>query len=1219
MWCLGFLICGPLSAAFAAAQLPNQVEVGGLTVTAKVFTPAGWVEPAGEFPIIIYYSAGANGSSAVSLDLALAPSAVLLSATPAVSGSTLNWTVPPQSAGTKGKIVVQARAKSLGEDPQIVWKNLSSNLTVTANGQPPAQARTRGPKVTTLTTARYGDRPFPVVMVQYQDVKHCTAPGEPFPECVSNHTAERLDEAVNSKTSGTSLWQLYQNMSFGQLHPEGKVSPVPNAGTVAFDAGYPHKFSTLTPSGACTGNTVAAAWGTPAYANRIEDGWYLLPGTQGYYGSDKFGHGAGAQLTPAGGGLIAGIDDACGPTGKIVYDAASLADPDVDYNELDTDKDGVVDFFNLMFAGDGGNLSTTPSGLNNVWPHKSDLRAYFVDANGLTGYVSNDQLKSLLDEPLFYTDETRQTFTTTDTGLPVYVRVGPYNVNPESAVDHASVIAHEYGHSLGLPDFYSTGSRSTFGSWELMASDYSQFMTGFTRQELGWIVPRPLESGQITLRESKFDTGEIHWRQEDGTPYVLSGPGIHNADAYRLGLPTDLLIDEVPSGSRAFYSAQGNDFPCPPGQGHFLDVFLPDLQNYGDAAAIELSFKSLYEIEWDYDYGFVMVSTDAGESWQTLASTQGTTISSYNPNANGCMGTYDNGITGVSGAGSNDLANLNRIEGNYPEAVFIDDAFDLTAFAGETVILRFAYVTDPGLAKRGWFIDDLRISADGKTVWATDFEDFDDARLFPRNWVWASSSDAQNVDHAYYLELRDRIDFDLDGKGQSERGIPTWQPGVSMIYTDEGHGYGNTGVDNPPAQTPVDAAPQPLNNTPVLDDAAFTLSQPVFDGCTHVENYALDNGLTLPWMLPPALRFRVDDLRGLSPDGQTPATPALATLSVSVNPDCRFALSPPELLPPLEYEDPDTDGAFLLRWNRPQGAVGPDLVEQATSFAVLVNDDAESGLGQWVTSQEGLNNTPWEISSLKSNSGSQSFWGRNTEGVEPGAALLTLATPFLVPEVGSTDLSYYDLYVNESDDFVAVEVSDDGGTSWERVLQRARSELANDAAVIVAEEALSRTQINLDKFRGRELLLRFRIEASGDNRPGSTPMGWYVDDIRVETQNFQTLAKVDQAELRITGQPVGGYFYRVSTAYPAGDAGIKSEASNVVAVNVAQTQGGELPTASPTPAPGNGPLGRQRGGALELWLLLMLPLLRRRVRQGPASLWLSLRCRGRWTACGCRS
>ena len=42
---------------------------------------------------------------------------------------------------------------------------------------------------------------------------------------------------------------------------------------------------------------------------------------------------------------------------------------------------------------------------------------------------------------------------------------------------------------------------------------------------------------------------------------------------------------------------------------------LPDLVQHANATNITLSFKSLYEIEWDWDYGFVMVSTDGGASW----------------------------------------------------------------------------------------------------------------------------------------------------------------------------------------------------------------------------------------------------------------------------------------------------------------------------------------------------------------------------------------------------------------------------------------------------------------------------------------------------------------------------------------------------------------------------------------------------------------------------
>ncbi|NND58810.1 MAG: hypothetical protein HKN49_00935, partial [Gammaproteobacteria bacterium] len=43
-----------------------------------------------------------------------------------------------------------------------------------------------------------------------------------------------------------------------------------------------------------------------------------------------------------------------------------------------------------------------------------------------------------------------------------------------------------------------------------------------------------------------------------------------------------------------------------------------------------------------------------------------------------------------------------------------------------------------------------------------------------------------------------------------------------MVYTDEGRGYGNTGASSHPNQHPVDAVPQPGENAPNHNDAAFT-------------------------------------------------------------------------------------------------------------------------------------------------------------------------------------------------------------------------------------------------------------------------------------------------------------------------------------------------------------------------------------------------------------
>ncbi len=120
----------------------------------------------------------------------------------------------------------------------------------------------------------------------------------------------------------------------------------------------------------------------------------------------------------AGVGALQDIDSACGPTGKAVYDAAQIADPEIDYNDYDTDKDGVVDFFMMVFAGLGGNGDSQINGVppyDNIWPHSSDLQGAYSDPDtGEKGYVTDDQLTDLEGRPLFYTDESRTGRTTDD-------------------------------------------------------------------------------------------------------------------------------------------------------------------------------------------------------------------------------------------------------------------------------------------------------------------------------------------------------------------------------------------------------------------------------------------------------------------------------------------------------------------------------------------------------------------------------------------------------------------------------------------------------------------------------------------------------------------------------------------------------------------------------------------------------------------------------------
>jgi M6 family metalloprotease-like protein len=881
----------PATQATAAAEPPSVVgDPEGLTMENSFVSAVGWVKPGETYPSrIILENASDQPASNVKVVVDNAAGMTFTKALPtgaAGSGGTATvepdqvvWTVGTVPAATQAQeatetepaverqpgtrsLVLESKAATLAEDPEIVWKNISSNATLTFDGGAGGLvARSHGPKVIPpnekYDTARFGDRPFPVVPVEYTDRSFQV-----------ENAGARADEVINSRELPGSTFNLFQEMSYGQLHPQGAVPSV-GIESAGFPEGMAEKFTNAQPAGTCTGVT-AADTGTigTVPAERIVNGNYQLPGQTEYYGRDKYGSGLVGAV--AGVGAIFDIDGGCGPTAKSVYDAAAIADPEIDYSDFDTDKDGVVDFFMMIFAGCGGNGSSqlaaaicdgheAEGSYDNIWPHSSSLEFTYVDEEtGLTGYISDDQLKNLEGQPLWYVDESRGATTTTDTGdhLKVFVRVGPYNVNPETSLVAASVISHEYGHSLGLPDFYSLGSRDTYGDWNLMATDKSQFMDIFSRQEMGWVVPEVLEESRTVegWRDGKLDTQRIVWQRPDGTPYTLdaSDQGIHNGRSYVAKLPGRTLLSEDQleenNGKKVWWSVAGNDFGCPPNGGHNLDIALNQaLEDVAPGTELTATFSSRWDIEWDYDYGFVLSGQKEGNAvvYSSNASENGyTTPASQNPNANQCQSTYGNGITGTSGSYAEGRQDVDRVAGNYPEPVWLEDSYDISELVSadgggvEGAVLRFTYATDAGLARQGWFIDNLVIKAGDEVVYERDFETEggpDEPSVFnggckdrlttasqcTPGWSYIEAGVEAEADHAYYLEMRDRSGFDNNGRGQNDRAEIAFEPGLSLVYTDEAHGYGNVGTDNPPAQSPLDSVPTPDDNTPDLSDAGF--------------------------------------------------------------------------------------------------------------------------------------------------------------------------------------------------------------------------------------------------------------------------------------------------------------------------------------------------------------------------------------------------------------
>lgn len=106
-----------------------------------------------------------------------------------------------------------------------------------------------------------------------------------------------------------------------------------------------------------------------------------------------------------------------------------------------------------------------------------------------------------------------------------------------------------------------------------------------------------------------------------------------------------------------------------------------------------LTFWTWYQIEEEWDYGFVEVSTDGGTVWSPISGT--ITIDSVNPNNSTA---WANSLVG--GQASTDTAITGSSDG------WVEASFNLP---DGDVLLRFSYYTDEASLEAGWFIDDVAV------------------------------------------------------------------------------------------------------------------------------------------------------------------------------------------------------------------------------------------------------------------------------------------------------------------------------------------------------------------------------------------------------------------------------------------------------------------------------------------------------------------------------
>ena len=431
-------------------------------------------------------------------------------------------------------------------------------------------------------------------------------------------------------------------------------------------------------------------------------------------------------------------------------DALNAREPGFPWDEFDVDRDGVVDHMVINHAGVGEEGGGGDQGTYAIWSHSSDV---MPEAGGYVACTAGS--------PGCDPDQD--------------IRVLNYIMQPEDA--GVGVFAHEFGHDLGLPDLYNiVGSGdSDIEFWNLMNTgshsgpifqSQPAHMGIWSKWVLGWADPVTVDS---TEPPRTIKIGQT------------SNPPNGSADGVRITLPDQVSVLAEPySGENMWWS--NNDV-------NWADYRLVHDFDLTGATTPIFTFWTDYVIEEFWDYAFVEVSSDGGTSWVQLSDMDGITTNNDPFGRLVDYGGLQNGITGDSHG-------------------WIQMRFDLSAYAGSAIKLRFRSATDAAFLERGMFIDDIAIDEIGF---------FDDVESGEGDWVndaqafvgspgagWVTSTGTFVFPHYYMVEWRNLDGFDEGlqytydstflrfdtGEWLVER-VPYNAPGMLVYYRNTAYSVNN--------------------------------------------------------------------------------------------------------------------------------------------------------------------------------------------------------------------------------------------------------------------------------------------------------------------------------------------------------------------------------------------------------------------------------------------
>jgi len=219
---------------------------------------------------------------------------------------------------------------------------------------------------------------------------------------------------------------------------------------------------------------------------------------------------------------------------------------------------------------------------------------------------------------------------------------------------------------------------------------------GYSFDELfaDWVVANylddpSLEDGRYGYRELRMGVGNVYplhrypAKQEESVhqyaaDYIAFQPQRDLKIDFQGGTWVKVMDNEPHSGRYQWWSNRSDE----------SDMTLTRAFDLTDLESATLEFWAWYDIEENWDYAYVEISTDGGEIWDILHAPSTT---DYNPNGNSFGWAY----TGVSGRGE--------------KPRWIQEVVDLSDYTGGEVLIRFEYITDDAVNRPGFAVDDISI------------------------------------------------------------------------------------------------------------------------------------------------------------------------------------------------------------------------------------------------------------------------------------------------------------------------------------------------------------------------------------------------------------------------------------------------------------------------------------------------------------------------------